>query len=192
MRDFGDEGHPTRPPLPVQRALAAVLLRVASRKYVFVDEWDVAAPRDAVFAALADARTYPRWWRPVHLGVDADGEPAVGKESRQHFKGRLPYHLRTRSRITRLEPPHVIAAEVDGDLRGHAWAIARARQGLEPFARAAGAPAPTTARRGRRGTGAWRPSPAGTGAAGAGERPAGGCIGGRLPSTTPVPVLAAL
>jgi hypothetical protein len=182
VRDFGDEGHAARPPLCVQRAFAAALLRLASREYVFVDEWEVAAPRAAVFAAIADARSYPEWWKPVYVAVDADGEPAVGKESRQHFKGRLPYHLRTSSRITRLEPPQTIAADVDGDLRGrgewtltetaagtrvhadrpllriltpllrpafrlnHAWAIARAREGLEPYARAAAAPAPTTAR----------------------------------------------
>jgi uncharacterized protein YndB with AHSA1/START domain len=161
---------------------------LGSREYVFVDEWEVAAPRAAVFAAIADARSYPEWWKPVYIDVDADGEPAVGKESRQHFKGRLPYHLRTWSRITRLEPPQTIAADVDGDLRGrgewtltetaagtrvrfdwrvhadrpllriltpvlrpafrlnHAWAIARARDGLEPYARAAAARAPTTAR----------------------------------------------
>jgi mannose-6-phosphate isomerase-like protein (cupin superfamily)/uncharacterized protein YndB with AHSA1/START domain len=165
VREFYDE---SRPALP----------RLAAREYVFVDEWDVAAPPDSVFAAISDARRYPTWWKPVYLDVEADGEPAVGKESRQHFKGRLPYHLHTRSRITRLEPPHVIGAEVDGDLSGtglwtltetetgthvrfdwrvhadrtllklltpvlrpalrwnHAWAIARARDGLEPYARA--------------------------------------------------------
>ena len=174
-RDFWSE---TRPTLP----------RLASREYVFVDEWDVAAPVEAVFDAIADARSYPMWWKPVYLEVESEGEPEVGKESRQHFKGRFPYHLRTRSVITRLEPPHVIGAEVDGDLRGtglwtlteidggthvrfdwrvhadrlllkvltpvlrralrwnHAWAIARAREGLEPFARAAAARVPTTAR----------------------------------------------
>ncbi|HEX6390708.1 MAG TPA: SRPBCC family protein [Solirubrobacteraceae bacterium] len=181
IRDFGDEGHATRPSPRVQRALAGALLRAASREYAFVDEWDVAAPPDAVFRAIADARTYPVWWRPVYLGVEAEGEPAVGKQSHQHFKGRLPYHLHTRSRITRLEPPRVIAADVEGDLRGHgqwtltattggthvrfdwhvsadrrllrvlspvlrpalrsnhAWAIARAREGLEPFARSVAA-----------------------------------------------------
>lgn len=169
------------------------LPRLSSREYVFVDEWDVDAPRESVFAAISDARSYPTWWKPVYLEVESSGEPAVGSESRQHFKGRLPYHLRTRSRITRLEPPHVIGAEVDGDLRGsglwtltvnedgsthvrfdwrvqadrlllrlltpvlrralrwnHAWAIARAREGLEPHARALptadAAPVPTTAR----------------------------------------------
>ena len=176
LRDFPE----SRPVLPLRLP--------ASREYAFEDEWDVAAPREVVFAAISDARSYPAWWKPVYIEVDADGEPAVGKESRQHFKGRLPYHLRTRSRITRLEPPHVIGADVDGDLRGtglwtlteieggthvrfdwrvhadrlllrlltpvlrralrwnHAWAIARAREGLEPYARAAAARAPTTAR----------------------------------------------
>jgi mannose-6-phosphate isomerase-like protein (cupin superfamily)/uncharacterized protein YndB with AHSA1/START domain len=179
VRDFGHEGHATRPPYRVQKAITSALLRLASREYVFVDEWDVAAPRTSVFDAISDARSYPLWWKPVYVDVDADdGEPAVGKESRQHFKGRLPYHLHTRSRITRLEYPQVIAAEVDGDLRGvgewtltetatgthvrfdwrvhadrkllriltpvlrpafrwnHAWAIARAQEGLEPYARA--------------------------------------------------------
>jgi mannose-6-phosphate isomerase-like protein (cupin superfamily)/uncharacterized protein YndB with AHSA1/START domain len=176
VRDFADVGHATHPPLRVQTALAGGLLRASSREYYFVDEWDVAAAPEATFAALADARTYPEWWRPVYLDVDADGPPALGNVSRQRFKGRLPYHLRTRSRIVELEPPRVVAAEVDGDLRGrgvwtltpipggthvrfdwrvhadrpllrlltpvlrpafrwnHNWAIARAVEGLEPYA----------------------------------------------------------
>jgi mannose-6-phosphate isomerase-like protein (cupin superfamily)/uncharacterized protein YndB with AHSA1/START domain len=124
LLDFATEGHAARPPLSVQTALARGLLRAASREYVFVDEWDVAAAPEPTFAALADARTYPDWWRPVYLDVEADGPPELGKVSRQHFKGRLPYHLRTRSRIVRLEPPRVVAAEVDGDLRGHGtWTL---------------------------------------------------------------------
>ncbi len=178
VTEFGDEGHAARPPLAVQKALARLVLRVAGlmRPYVFVDEWDVAAPREAVFAAIADARTYPEWWRPVYLDVDADGPAELGKEARQHFKGRLPYHLHTRSRVVALDAPRTVTAEVDGDLRGrgtwtltptatgthvrfdwqvhadrrllraltpvlrpvfrwnHNWAIARAMEGLEPYA----------------------------------------------------------
>jgi hypothetical protein len=101
----------------------------------------------------------------------------VGKVTLQHFKGRLPYHLHTRTRTVRLERPRLIEGETEGDLRGrgiwtltptaagthvrfdwrvhadrpllraltpvlrpalrwnHAWAIARAREGLEPYAR---------------------------------------------------------
>jgi uncharacterized protein YndB with AHSA1/START domain/quercetin dioxygenase-like cupin family protein len=201
IRDHGDAGLASKPPVAVQKALASGILAGAragravreravaaagDNEYLFVDEWDVAAPPAAVFDALADARTYPTWWTPVYIDVDADGPPVIGKVSRQHFKGRLPYHLHTQSTITRLEPPHVVQGDVEGDLRGrgtwtltptaagthvrfdwqvfadrkllrtltpvlrpvfrwnHNWAIARAMEGLEPFARgsSAGAAAP--------------------------------------------------
>jgi hypothetical protein len=153
LLDYGDTGHALRPPLAVQRGLAKLVL------------------------AIADARTYPQWWRPVYIDVDSDGPAEVGKESRQHFKGRLPYHLHTRSTITAMDAPRTLTAEVEGDLRGtgtwkltptgtgthvrfdwqvhadrkllrmltpllrplfrwnHNWAIARAMEGLEPYAR---------------------------------------------------------
>ena len=176
VEDFADEGHASHPPLRVQRALARRLLKTF-RPYAFTDEWDVAASPDAVFEALADGDSYPLWWRPVYLSVESGGAPAVGTQSAQHFQGRLPYHLHTRSTITRYEPPAVLEADVVGDLRGrglwtltetaggthvrfdwtvhadrpllraltpllrpalranHAWAIARAIEGLEPYAR---------------------------------------------------------
>jgi uncharacterized protein YndB with AHSA1/START domain len=162
-----------------QRAMARALLAFGgpARPYEFADEWDVAAPPEAVFAAIADAGTYPQWWKPVYIDVEADGPPRVGAVSRQHFKGRLPYHLRTRSVVTALDAPRSVTADVDGDLRGrgtwtltathagthvrfdwrvyadrkllrlltpilrpalranHNWAIARASEGLEPYAR---------------------------------------------------------
>jgi uncharacterized protein YndB with AHSA1/START domain/quercetin dioxygenase-like cupin family protein len=176
--EYGDTGHAAKPPLRAQQALARLVMAVAHSMapYVFVDAWDVAAPPEAVFDALADTRTYPRWWRPVYLDVESAGPVEVGAESRQHFKGRLPYHLHTRSVIAALDPPHRVTADVDGDLRGrgtwtltptahgthvrfdwqvhadrkllrvltpvlrpmfrwnHNWAIARAIDGLEPYA----------------------------------------------------------
>jgi uncharacterized protein YndB with AHSA1/START domain/mannose-6-phosphate isomerase-like protein (cupin superfamily) len=201
IRDHADSGSAAKPSPAAQRAIASAVLGAAragrsvrgraagarDNEYLFVDEWDVAAPQQAVFDALADARTYPRWWTPVYIDVDADGPPVLGKVSSQHFKGRLPYHLHTRSTITRLEPPHVVEGDVEGDLRGrgtwtltpvpggthvrfdwrvladrkllrtltpvlrpvfrwnHNWAIARAMEGLEPYARGAAAPEPAAA-----------------------------------------------
>jgi quercetin dioxygenase-like cupin family protein/uncharacterized protein YndB with AHSA1/START domain len=181
IRDFPDEGHASQPPPAVQRAVAGAIAGAADAwggEYRFVDEWEVAAPREAVFDALADARTYPDWWRPVYQEVEAEGEPAVGQVSQQHFKGRLPYQLHTTSRIAELERPQRIVGDVEGDLRGrgiwtltelgperthvrfdwrvhadrrllrsltpvlrplfrwnHDWAIARAMEGLEPYAK---------------------------------------------------------
>jgi uncharacterized protein YndB with AHSA1/START domain len=186
-----DSGHAAVPPLAVQRGLARALTALAEplRPYLFIDEWDVAAPPEAVFEAIADSRTYPRWWRPVYIDVSSDGTIELGAAARHHFKGRLPYHLHTTSTITDLDPPRMIAAEVDGDLRGrgvwtltpipggthvrfdwrvhadrpllriltpilrplfrwnHNWAIARAREGLEPYARERGPAALQGARR---------------------------------------------
>jgi uncharacterized protein YndB with AHSA1/START domain/quercetin dioxygenase-like cupin family protein len=178
---FSGAGHAAAPPLRVQRALAHTVLALARpmRPYLFVDEWDVSAPPEAVFDAIADSRSYPRWWRPVYLDVQADGPAAPGTAASHHFKGRLPYHLHTRSVIAEIDPPHRVVADVDGDLRGrgtwtltsvphgthvrfdwqvhadrallrvltpvlrpifrwnHNWAIARAKEGLEPYARSA-------------------------------------------------------
>jgi quercetin dioxygenase-like cupin family protein/uncharacterized protein YndB with AHSA1/START domain len=192
LLDFPDEGHAAYLPVGMQRMFAWAATSLAGRRregggeYRFVDEWDVAAPAEAVFDLLADARTYPSWWRPVYLEAESDGPPERGRESRQHFKGRLPYHLRTRSTITVFEPPRLIGADVVGDLRGrglwtltpapggthvrfdwqvladkpllrvltpalrplfrwnHDWAIARAREGLEPAARRQAEPADET------------------------------------------------
>jgi uncharacterized protein YndB with AHSA1/START domain len=160
------------------------MIAMAIRPYQFLDEWDVHAPPEAVFDAVADVSTYPLWWRPVYLGAERNGPVAMGATSTQHFKGRLPYHLHTRSVIAELDPPRRVTADVDGDLRGrgvwtltptagggthvrfdwqvhadrkllrvltpvlrpifrwnHNWAIARAIEGLEPYAQrtAAGA-----------------------------------------------------
>ncbi|HEY6654810.1 MAG TPA: SRPBCC family protein [Solirubrobacterales bacterium] len=87
-----------------------------AKDYVFLDEWDVDAPQEAVFNALADARTYPAWWKPVYIEVEGDREPGTGVATEQHFKGKLPYALKTSSRITVFDPPTHFQVEVVGDL----------------------------------------------------------------------------
>jgi quercetin dioxygenase-like cupin family protein/uncharacterized protein YndB with AHSA1/START domain len=109
VRELGDGGHAARPSLKTQKRIAALL----DSEYAFVDEWDVAAPPEDVFDTLADGATYPRWWKPVYLDVRHEGA-----YTHQHFKGRLPYHLHTRTRTVRSERPHVLEGETDGDLRG--------------------------------------------------------------------------
>jgi uncharacterized protein YndB with AHSA1/START domain len=95
-----------------------------AKEYVFIDEWDVDAPQEAVFNALADGTTYPQWWKPVYIEVESDGPPAVGRKSKQHFKGRLPYTLRTSSEIVRYEPPNEFEVSVVGDLTGRGvWTL---------------------------------------------------------------------
>jgi quercetin dioxygenase-like cupin family protein len=122
--DFPDEGRGARPPESLQRAFAHTIKAFSADEYVFVDEWDVAAAPEPVFDLIADARTYPDWWRPVYIDTETDGPPAPGRTSKQHFKGRLPYTLRTSSTITVYDPPHQVGADVVGDLRGRGlWTL---------------------------------------------------------------------
>jgi uncharacterized protein YndB with AHSA1/START domain len=145
--DFSDVGYATFAPLPVQRALARAVLAGTEpatatgralaaigariwRRYEFVDEWEVSALPEAVYDVLVDGRTYPQWWRRVYIDVQSDGSRTVGSVAHQHFKGFLPYHLTTTSRIVRLEPGRLIAAEVDGDLRGTGvWTLTPTQRG---------------------------------------------------------------
>jgi uncharacterized protein YndB with AHSA1/START domain len=92
-----------------------------ARQYVFVDEWTVDAPPEAVYDVLADGESYPRWWTPVHLEARVEGEYTI-----PHFKGRLPYHLHTRTRTVRADRPHQLEGETTGDLRGTGlWTLTR-------------------------------------------------------------------
>ena len=124
VRDFGHDGHASKPSIRVQRAFSARCWR--SRRASTGSSTSGTWPPRARPSSTRSPRPapIPQWWKPVYIDVEATGDPEVGKESRQHFKGRLPYHLHTRSRITRLEAPHAIEADVDGDLRGHgAWTL---------------------------------------------------------------------
>jgi uncharacterized protein YndB with AHSA1/START domain len=150
-------------------------IRAIAKEYVFIDEWDVDAPIEAVFQAVSDARSYPEWWSGVYLSAEA--EPGSRPAVVHRFKGRLPYTLTVRSETVRREPPALVEADVRGDLSGrgtwtltprggrvhvtfdwrvhaeraflrlltpllrplfrwnHNWAIQRAKEGLEPYAR---------------------------------------------------------
>jgi uncharacterized protein YndB with AHSA1/START domain len=101
-----------------------------AKEYVFLHEWDVDAPQQQVFEALADARTYPLWWKPVYIDVEGECEPAVGCTTEQHFKGKLPYTLRTTSEIVKYDPPNGFSVEVVGDLTGSGVWTLTPRDGL--------------------------------------------------------------
>ena len=135
---------------------------IAAREYVFVDEWDVDAPRDAVYDTLVDARTYPDWWKPVYISVEGDERVTL-----HHFKGRLPYTLKMRAELVSSDRPNHFEVAVDGDLRGKGvWTADRAGGqdprplGLDrlrrPRAAALPDPRPATALPSSTTTGRWR------------------------------------
>jgi hypothetical protein len=88
--------------------------------YSFLTTWIVDASREDVWEAIYAIERWPEWWRGVHAVEklehgDADG---VGALYRQEWRSVIPYPVRFETRITRIELPHLIEADADGELAG--------------------------------------------------------------------------
>jgi hypothetical protein len=89
--------------------------------YSFLTTWILDAPRDAVWDAIYGIERWPDWWRGVErvekleAGSDNGG---VGALYRHEWRSVIPYPVRFETRITRVELPHLIEADADGELAG--------------------------------------------------------------------------
>ncbi|MBE3074576.1 MAG: SRPBCC family protein [Actinobacteria bacterium] len=86
--------------------------------YRFDNLWHLRAPREQVYAALADVEGYQRWWpqvREIHR-INAE-------RGRVRIRSLLPYTLDlVLVRTVQDEARGVLRVDVDGDLRGWcAW-----------------------------------------------------------------------
>jgi hypothetical protein len=133
-----------------------------TRTNAFVDEWDVRAPIEAVFDALSDPERYPLWWKPVYLAarlvaaiqVDLSCGTRTSSSTCSRDGFRTDYvGLRNGSeraahkdrgcgsrrslRRRHLDPQRGADARPWSTLPlgNHNWAIKRAMEGLEPYAR---------------------------------------------------------
>lgn len=104
--------------------------------YHLLTIWRIAAPLDAVYAAIHDTPCWTDWWPGVMkvetlAAGDTDGIDSV---LRYVWQGRLPYRVVFDVRATRIEPQVAIEGAVRGDLEGvgrwrfaHAGAISTVR-----------------------------------------------------------------
>jgi hypothetical protein len=89
-------------------------------RYSFLTTWALGAPIRDVWEAIYETERWPEWWRGVKLAEqlgngDANG---VGSEHRYVWRSRLPYDLEFRMRTTKVECPHLLEGQADGNLRG--------------------------------------------------------------------------
>ena len=146
--------------------------------YSFLTTWILDAPRAEVWDAIYAIESWPRWWRGVKSvdKLEPGDASGVGALYGHEWRSVIPYPVRFQTRITRIELPHLIEAEADGELAGtgrwrivggretavtyewnvrttrpwmnllapvarpifrwnHNWSAARAKEGLEPYAR---------------------------------------------------------
>jgi hypothetical protein len=90
--------------------------------YSFLSTWCVAAPIERVWDVLSVPEAYPEWWKGVRKSTviepGEDGGTGVGTLYRLQWRSKLPYTLEFDSRLTRIEPPHVLEGQASGELAG--------------------------------------------------------------------------
>jgi uncharacterized protein YndB with AHSA1/START domain len=90
------------------------------KRYSLVTRWELDAPIERVWAALAEPTGWPRWWRYVEAVVVLDKGDAAGVGARRRFtwSSRLPYRLTFEMRTTRVAPPALLEGTASGELNG--------------------------------------------------------------------------
>jgi hypothetical protein len=89
-------------------------------EYRFLSTWLLDSPREPVWEAIFDQRSWPTWWRGVEAVAELDpGEQSgVGSHSRLTWRSKLPYDLVFEARTLVVERPRLIEAEAFGELAG--------------------------------------------------------------------------
>ncbi len=91
-------------------------------RYSFLTTWALAAPVQDVWDVIYDTERWPAWWRGVKVAEqleagDGNGD-GVGSVHRYVWRSRLPYDIEFRMRTTRVEAPHLLEGDANGNLRG--------------------------------------------------------------------------
>jgi hypothetical protein len=89
-------------------------------EYRFLTTWLLEAERDRVWDVIHDQESWPSWWRGVVDVVELTpgDENKVGSRARMTWKSFLPYELIFETQTKRVERPHLMEGEVDGELAG--------------------------------------------------------------------------
>jgi uncharacterized protein YndB with AHSA1/START domain len=90
-------------------------------EYRFLTTWLLDAPRERVWDAIHDQKSWPSWWRGVVDVVEHDpgDEQALGSRARITWRSRRPSELVVETHTTRVERPHLLAGEAEGELAGN-------------------------------------------------------------------------
>jgi hypothetical protein len=89
-------------------------------EYRFLTTWLLEAERDRVWDVIHDQESWPSWWRGVVDVVELTpgDENKVGSRARMTWKSFLPYELIFETQTKRVERPHLMEGEVEGELAG--------------------------------------------------------------------------
>ena len=89
--------------------------------YRFRSAWHVPGTVEAAWAAVSDLESWPQWWPAVTTAevLERGDAHGVGRTVRFRLRAPLGYRLAVHIRVVDADPPRLVAADVDGQLRGH-------------------------------------------------------------------------
>ncbi|HZA05971.1 MAG TPA: SRPBCC family protein [Propionibacteriaceae bacterium] len=88
-------------------------------RFVFLDEWRLAAAPEVVWPVLTDLETWPQWWPSVRR-VARVADDSGSDQWEFHFRTRLPYDMEFRAEVRRDDDALTGSATVTGRLAGEA------------------------------------------------------------------------
>jgi uncharacterized protein YndB with AHSA1/START domain len=89
-------------------------------EYRFLTTWLLEAERERVWEAIYDSERWPDWWKGVLEAEELEegDESGVGRYGRYIWKSKLPYRLEFFVRTTKVEKPHLLEGDAEGELAG--------------------------------------------------------------------------
>jgi hypothetical protein len=89
-------------------------------RYSFLTTWLLSGPIEPIWDAIYASERWPEWWKGVTWvrEVEPGREDGVDKVFDIAWRSRLPYDLEFRTRVTRVERPHVMEGQASGELTG--------------------------------------------------------------------------
>jgi polyketide cyclase/dehydrase/lipid transport protein len=101
-------------------------------RYDFTTRWHLEAPVERVWKAIFELDRWPEWWEGVENvePLEQGDSDHVGSLWRHTWKSALPYRLSFDMRVTRVEPPALMAGCALGELAGEGvWRLFRSEVG---------------------------------------------------------------
>jgi uncharacterized protein YndB with AHSA1/START domain len=88
--------------------------------YEFLTTWLLEADRGRVWDAIYDSERWPAWWHGVEEAekLEEGDKTGVGQYGRYVWKAKLPYRVEFFVRTTKVEKPHLLEGDADGELAG--------------------------------------------------------------------------
>jgi uncharacterized protein YndB with AHSA1/START domain len=89
-------------------------------EYRFLTTWLLEAEREPIWEAIYDSERWPAWWKGVLEAekLEEGNETGVGRYGRYVWKSKLPYRLEFFVRTTKVEKPHLLEGNAEGELAG--------------------------------------------------------------------------